>query len=68
MTPIRVLHRRALATRPRTVHWMKAKLEPDSNRMFTLQLETQAGLLVSVEFMCALNELKLFIAKSRLTD
>ena len=45
MTPIRVLHRRALATRPRTVHWMKAKLEPDSNRMFTLQLETQAGLL-----------------------
>ena len=43
MTPIRVLHRRALATRPRTIHWMKAQLEPGSKRNFTLQVETQAG-------------------------
>lgn len=40
-TPIRVLHRRTLATRDRTIHTMRAKLADDHH--FYLQLTTQAG-------------------------
>ncbi|CAC5362236.1 PUS10 [Mytilus coruscus] len=40
-TPIRVLHRRPLATRERTVHSMSAKLQDDHH--FILLLNTQAG-------------------------
>lgn len=56
MTPIRVLHRRALAHRPRTVHYMKAqlreedgqipedsKIQEDAQHLFTLEVETQGG-------------------------
>jgi len=48
LTPIRVLHRRALATRQRTVHWMKAKLQCNSSRIFDLEIETQGGGCVTV--------------------
>ena len=40
-TPIRVLHRRSLATRDRTVHCMRAELVDP--RHFYLELTTQAG-------------------------
>jgi tRNA pseudouridine synthase 10 len=40
-TPIRVLHRRALAVRDRTVHKISAKLQ--DNNHFILHLSTQAG-------------------------
>ncbi|XP_063426477.1 tRNA pseudouridine synthase Pus10-like isoform X2 [Mytilus trossulus] len=40
-TPIRVLHRRPLATRERTIHSMSAKLQDDHH--FILLLNTQAG-------------------------
>ena len=40
-TPIRVLHRRALATRDRTIHKMSAELVNDQH--FYLKLTTQAG-------------------------
>ncbi|XP_067939004.1 tRNA pseudouridine synthase Pus10-like [Watersipora subatra] len=45
-TPIRVLHRRALAIRPRTVYWMKAQPVDGSDKKFNLTLETQAGTYV----------------------
>ncbi|XP_043195096.1 tRNA pseudouridine synthase Pus10-like isoform X1 [Amphibalanus amphitrite] len=40
-TPVRVLHRRPMATREKTIHWMKA--EPISDTLFKLHLQTQAG-------------------------
>lgn len=40
-TPIRVLHRRPLATRDRIVHWMKTERVDDHH--FRLELSTQAG-------------------------
>lgn len=43
-TPLRVLHRRTQATRPRTVHWMKATRIND--HYFTLRVSTQAGTYV----------------------
>ncbi|KZS19858.1 putative tRNA pseudouridine synthase Pus10 [Daphnia magna] len=42
-TPLRVLHRRPLAVRPRTVHEMKATLLDDRPGHFILRLKTQAG-------------------------
>ena len=42
-TPIRVLHRRPLATRERTVHSAKAELIEGSTNHFKLTLSTQAG-------------------------
>ncbi|XP_054286795.1 tRNA pseudouridine synthase Pus10 [Macrosteles quadrilineatus] len=44
-TPVRVLHRRPIATRPRTVHWMKVSNVTcvDNKTYFRLQLNTQAG-------------------------
>jgi len=43
-TPLRVLHRRAPAVRPRTVHWMEAELV--NAHYFKLRLSTQAGMYV----------------------
>ncbi|KAK7103628.1 tRNA pseudouridine synthase Pus10-like [Littorina saxatilis] len=43
-TPIRVLHRRTLATRERTIYSMR--MEPASGQHFTLHLSTQAGTYV----------------------
>lgn len=43
-TPVRVLHRRALATRDRVIYTMKA--EPVSGLQFRLHLTTQAGTYV----------------------
>lgn len=40
-TPIRVLHRRSLAVRPKTIHTMQ--LEPIDEHFGTLTLTTQAG-------------------------
>ncbi|XP_045584438.2 tRNA pseudouridine synthase Pus10 isoform X1 [Procambarus clarkii] len=40
-TPLRVLHRRPLATRPRVIHSMKAS--PVDDNFFKLHLTTQAG-------------------------
>lgn len=45
-TPIRVLHRRPLATRSRVVHSMSAEPDPDDERLFKLELSTQAGTYV----------------------
>ena len=42
-TPVRVLHRRSPATRPRTVHSMSAELVPGAPHFFVLRLKTQAG-------------------------
>jgi tRNA pseudouridine synthase 10 len=42
-TPIRVLHRRSLATRERTIHQMSAVPCPGKEEFFELVLETQAG-------------------------
>ena len=42
-TPVRVLHRRSPATRPRTVHSMTATGVPGAPRFFELRLRTQAG-------------------------
>lgn len=43
-TPLRVLHRRSLHTRPRTIHSMK--LTPLNTHWFILEVETQAGTYV----------------------
>jgi tRNA pseudouridine synthase 10 len=40
-TPVRVLHRRSLAVRPKTIHAMR--LEPINAHFATLKLTTQAG-------------------------
>uniref|UniRef100_H2YW73 tRNA pseudouridine(55) synthase n=1 Tax=Ciona savignyi TaxID=51511 RepID=H2YW73_CIOSA len=46
-TPIRVLHRRPLASRPRCIHRMSAHTHSEGdNRLFTLHLCTQAGTYV----------------------
>ncbi|XP_025834214.1 putative tRNA pseudouridine synthase Pus10 [Agrilus planipennis] len=42
-TPIRVLHRRPLATRKKTIHEMKASRVPEKDNMFKLNVVTQAG-------------------------
>ncbi|KAK6620519.1 hypothetical protein RUM43_010810 [Polyplax serrata] len=44
-TPIRVLHRRPLAIRPRTIYWMEAKFHEvrDGNFFFKLSLKVGAG-------------------------
>mmetsp|Transcript_129137 Transcript_129137/g.251450 ORF Transcript_129137/g.251450 Transcript_129137/m.251450 type:complete len:558 (+) Transcript_129137:29-1702(+) len=43
-TPLRVLHRRAPAVRPKTVHWME--LELVNSHFFKLRLSTQAGMYI----------------------
>eukprot|EP00933_Yihiella_yeosuensis_P046467 TRINITY_DN4199_c2_g2_i1.p1 TRINITY_DN4199_c2_g2~~TRINITY_DN4199_c2_g2_i1.p1 ORF type:complete len:322 (+),score=75.04 TRINITY_DN4199_c2_g2_i1:37-966(+) len=43
-TPVRVLHRRALATRPRTVHWLQA--EVINTHYFKLRVCAQAGMYI----------------------
>lgn len=43
-TPVRVLHRRSLAVRPRTIYWLKARLLND--HYIELRLSTQAGTYV----------------------
>jgi len=43
-TPVRVLHRRAPAVRPRTLHWLEAELVND--HYFRLRLSTQAGMYI----------------------
>nr|CAB3265317.1 putative tRNA pseudouridine synthase Pus10 [Phallusia mammillata] len=45
-TPIRVLHRRPLATRSRYVHAIKAERNSNDSRVFKLLLSTQAGTYV----------------------
>ncbi|GAB4814073.1 hypothetical protein N2152v2_001119 [Parachlorella kessleri] len=45
-TPIRVLHRRANLTRPRTVHSLRAERLPGQQQYFVLHLRTQAGTYV----------------------
>ena len=42
-TPVRVLHRRSPAVRPRTVRRVTAEGVPGAPRFFTLTLRTQAG-------------------------
>jgi len=42
-TPLRVLHRRSLAVRPRTVHHMTTEILPNLRGHFILRLKTQAG-------------------------
>jgi len=42
-TPIRVLHRRSLATRERSILEMEAKPVKNHPEIFTLRLKTQAG-------------------------
>ena len=42
-TPVRVLHRRSPAVRPRTIRRMTAEGVPGAPRFFTLTLRTQAG-------------------------
>jgi len=43
-TPIRVLHRRTVAIRPKTIHWMKST--KINKHFFELELHTQAGTYV----------------------
>jgi len=43
-TPLRVLHRRAPAVRPKTVHWMETELV--NGHYFKLRLSTQAGMYI----------------------
>jgi len=43
-TPLRVLHRRSLAIRPRTLHWLKA--ERINAHYFQARLSTQAGMYI----------------------
>merc|ERR1719401_1707037 len=43
-TPVRVLHRRAAAVRPRTVYWLEAELL--SEHYFRLRLSTQGGFYI----------------------
>lgn len=45
-TPIRVLHRRSLAIRPRTVHHLEMKRSGDEEGYYELDLTTQAGTYV----------------------
>lgn len=48
-TPIRVLHRRPLSTRPRTIHEIHAKpldYSDSTKTLFTIRLKTQAGTYV----------------------
>lgn len=45
-TPIRVLHRRSMITRPRFIHNMKATLILDHPNLFYLDVVTQAGTYV----------------------
>ena len=42
-TPVRVLHRRPLATRPRTIHTISAIAHNSNPLIFKLHLSTQAG-------------------------
>ncbi|CAH1399528.1 unnamed protein product [Nezara viridula] len=42
-TPIRVLHRRPVAVRERTIHWLKTTLLREDKDVFTISLNTQAG-------------------------
>jgi len=43
-TPVRVLHRRALASRPRLLYWLEAKLI--NSHYFRLRLSTQGGMYI----------------------
>lgn len=45
-TPLRVLHRRPLLKRPRTIYRVSARLVQDNPRLFTLDVITQAGTYV----------------------
>lgn len=45
-TPIRVLHRRPLATRKKKIHEMNAKLITDRRNLFELRVTTEAGTYV----------------------
>eukprot|EP00897_Mesotaenium_endlicherianum_P008702 jgi/Mesen1/7860/ME000042S07298 len=45
-TPVRVLHRRAPLTRPRTIHSMQCEEVPDNGQYLILRLRTQAGTYV----------------------
>ncbi|XP_055686481.1 putative tRNA pseudouridine synthase Pus10 [Lutzomyia longipalpis] len=45
-TPIRVLHRRALMTRPRIIYSVKARLSKDHNCLLVIDIQTQAGTYV----------------------
>ncbi|XP_017126481.1 putative tRNA pseudouridine synthase Pus10 [Drosophila elegans] len=42
-TPIRVLHRRPLHTRPRTIYSVKAKIQRGNSRALVIDIVTQAG-------------------------
>lgn len=42
-TPIRVLHRRPLLQRPRRVHSVKARVDPNDHKILILDIVTQAG-------------------------
>ncbi|KAL1129220.1 hypothetical protein AAG570_013749 [Ranatra chinensis] len=43
MTPVRVLHRRPVASRERTINWFKFKPVKEDPSYFTLAMNTQAG-------------------------
>ena len=45
-TPIRVLHRRSLATRSRSILEMEARLLENQTEIFKLRLKTEAGTYV----------------------